>query len=79
MSHAHLPKDQQRVDVYYLNLVLPKGVPRPGPDDNGNEFKTIDERVEEINESKREKEARFMAYIIDPDAKVTIEHDPDCQ
>lgn len=78
MSHAHLPKNQQKVDVYYLNLVLPKGIPRPGKDDNGDDFKTIDERVEEINRDKKEKGEKFLSYIIAPEAKVTIENDPDC-
>jgi len=78
LSHEDLPKDQQRVDIYFLKLVLPEGVARPPPDDKGNKFLTIDERVDEIVAIKDHREERFMDYIIGPNRQVTIETDPDC-
>lgn len=80
MSHSGLPEGEKKVDVYFLELVMPKGIPKPGIDANsGVEFKLIDERVNELIAIKDRKEANFMSMIIDPKRKVTIESDPECK
>lgn len=79
-SHSHLPKEERKVDVYFLELDMPTGVVKPGKDPKtGIEFKLIDERVNELIQIKDRKEQALMGLIIDPKRKVTIETDPDCQ
>lgn len=78
-SHSHLPLSERKVDVYFLELAMPDGVPKPGKDERtGIEFKLIDERVNELIGIKDRKEKALMDLIIDPKRKVTIETDPDC-
>jgi hypothetical protein len=78
-SHEHLPLKDRKVDIYFLELKMPKGVPRPGPDENsGQPFKLMDERIDEIIEMKDMKERNLMSWVIGPQQNITIERDPKC-
>lgn len=83
-SHSHLPKDEQKVDVYHLIITKPAQTMR----DKGDEKESADEMLEKITIEKEEKNSMFLKLLesvsIDapkgtkcpPDDFIEIEYSP---
>ena len=72
-SHSHLPKPQQRVDVYHLTLIKP--VPGTKGRPKGDDKPSADILLQQLVSQKEEKRGKFEKRL----RNLSVEKDKKCR